>query len=48
MSLNYRKDRAARMSASRRRMVLVMFEEDYQYFPSLREIRDQLIMAQMD
>ena len=40
MSLNYRKERAAGMSPSKRRMILVMFEEDYQYFPSLREIRD--------
>ena len=24
-----------------------MFENDYQYFPSLREIRDSLIKAQM-
>ena len=45
MSLNYRKERAAKMSKSIRRMVLVMFQEDYQYFPTLREIRDELIEA---
>ena len=28
-------------------MILQMFEEDYQYFPSLREIRDGLIKAQI-
>ena len=40
MSLNYRKERAAGMSKSKRRMILVMFQEDYQYFPTRREIRD--------
>ena len=29
MSLNYRKERAAKMSPSIRRMILVMFENDY-------------------
>ena len=47
MSLNYRKQRAARMSPSRRRMILVMLEEDYQYFPSLLEIREELKKAHM-
>ena len=28
-------------------MALELFEEDYQYFPSLREIRDGLINAQI-
>ena len=28
-------------------MILLLFEEDYQYFPSLREIRDGLMRAQM-
>ena len=28
-------------------MVLELFEEDYQYFPSLKEIRDGLINAQI-
>ena len=36
------------MSESKRRMILVMFEEDYQYFPSLREIKDGLVKAQID
>ena len=35
------------MSSSIKRMILQMFEEDYQYFPSLREIRDGLIKAQI-
>ena len=47
MSFNYRKQRAAKMSPSERRTILIMFEEDYQYFPTLREIRDELIDAQM-
>ena len=29
MSLNYRKERAAKMSKSIRRMILIMFQEDY-------------------
>ena len=29
MSFNYRKYRAANMSPSKRRMILIMFEEDY-------------------
>ena len=45
MSLNYRKVRAAKMSPSKRRMIIFMFEIDYQYFPSLREVRDELISA---
>lgn len=40
LSLNWRKYRASRMSKSIRRMFLAMFEHDYQYFPTLREIRD--------
>ena len=35
------------MSKSDRTMVLELFEEDYQYFPSLKEIRDGLINAQI-
>ena len=47
MSLNYRKERAAQLSPSKRRMILVMFQSDIQYFPSMEQIRDQLIKAQM-
>lgn len=47
MSLNYRKKRAAQLSPSKRRMILVMFQNDIQYFPSMEQIRDQLIKAQM-
>ena len=43
MSLNYRKERANKMSPSKRRMVLKMFQEDISYFPTMREIRDELI-----
>lgn len=48
MSLNYRKERANKMSESKRRMVLVMFEVDYKYFPSPREIIDGVVKAQLD
>ena len=48
LSLNYRKFRAGCMSQSKRRMILVMFEEDYQYFPTRREIRDGIIRAQIE
>ena len=48
MSLNYRKLRAQRTSNSHRRIILILFERDYQYFPSMREIRDELISAQMN
>ena len=48
LSLNYRKERAARLSKSRRRMILIMFQKDISYFPSLKEIRDEIIMAQME
>lgn len=34
------------MSLSIRRMILIMFEEDYQYLPCLREIKEGLIKAQ--
>ena len=47
-SLNYRKEKAADLSPSRRRMVLIMFQKQYPYFPSLREIRDELIEGQID
>ena len=48
MSLNYRKERAAKMSLSKRRMILMMFQTDCQYFPSMKEIRDELVLAQMN
>ena len=43
LSLNYRKERANKLSESRRRMILIMFRKQLSYFPSLREIRDELI-----
>ena len=45
MSINYRKVRATKLSKSKRRLILVMFQKDLKYFPTLREIRDQLIDA---
>ena len=45
-SLNYRKEKAAALSPSRRRMVLMMYQKLYPYFPTLREIRDELIDGQ--
>ena len=47
-SLNYRKEKAAALSPSRRRMVLMMYQKQYPYFPTLREIRDELIEGQID
>ena len=46
LSLNWRKYRAALMSLSIRRMILKMYEMDYQYLPSLQEILDGLIKGQ--
>ena len=48
MSLNYRKEKAAKLSPSKRRMILIMFQRNIPYFPSLREIRDELIQAQIN
>ncbi len=45
LSLNWRKYRASLITLSSRRLVLKMWEEGYQYFPTLREIRDDLIKA---
>ena len=47
LSVNYRKERAARLFSSRRRMILIMFQKDISYFPTIREIRDELIAAQL-
>ena len=47
LSLNYRKERAVKLSSSMRRMILIMFQKDIPYFPTLREIRDELIQAQV-
>ena len=45
LSLNWRKFRAALISLSVRRLILIMFESNYQYFPTLREIKDGLVSA---
>ena len=34
------------MGTTLKELILNMFEQDYQYFPTLRQIRDGLIMAQ--
>lgn len=47
LSLNYRKMRAEKISDSQRRMILIMFQRDIKYFPSMREIRDGLVEAQI-
>ena len=47
LSLNWRKYRAQVISKSNRRVILHMFEQDYQYFPTLRNIKDGLMRAQM-
>ena len=47
MSLNYRKERAAKLCHSRRRMVLIMYQQDISYFPTLAEIRDEIVQAQI-
>ena len=47
-SLNYRKEKAAALSPSRRRMVLIMYQKQQPYFPTLREIMEQLIQSQID
>ena len=36
------------MSRSRKRMVLMMFQSQMSYFPTMREIRDELINAQIE
>ena len=46
LSLNYRKEKAARISPSRKRMVLLMYQKQPSYFPTIREIRDELIEGQ--
>ena len=46
LSLNWRKYRASLMAITLKKLIYLMFEEDYQYFPTLREIRDGLIGAQ--
>ena len=43
LSLNYRKERATKLAASKKRMILIMFQEDISYFPTIKEIRDELI-----
>ena len=45
LSLNYRKERATKLAASKKRMILIMFQKDISYFPTMKEIRDELIQA---
>ena len=46
MSINYRMDKIANLSLSSKRVILILFQNNFQFFPTLREIRDQLIMSQ--
>ena len=39
-SLNYRKEKAAALSPSRRRMVLIIYQKQQSYFPTMREIME--------
>lgn len=48
LSLNYRKFRAAKLSKSNKRIVMVVFEKLMSYFPTLKEVRDELIKAQIN
>ena len=48
LSLNYRKARAKRLARSHKRMILIMFQKDISYFPSIKEIRDGIIEAQIN
>ena len=43
MSINYRLDKISKLQKSRRRIILILFLKGFQFFPTLREIRDQLI-----
>ena len=47
LSLNWRKFRAAMISLSVRRLILIMFESSYEYFPTLQEIKTGLVKGQM-
>ena len=46
LSLNWRKYRASQIASTLKHLILRMFEQDYKYFPTLREIRDGLIQGQ--
>ena len=43
LSLNWRNFRVTKIDNSYRRTILYMIEQDYQYFPTLKEIRDGLL-----
>ena len=45
LSINYRKAKVAKLSESKRRLILVMFQKPPHFFPTLREIRDELVHA---
>lgn len=47
LAFNFRKERASKLSDSKRRMILAMFSLNLAYFPTLKDIRDELIMAQI-
>ena len=45
LSINYRKVKYAKLSGSKRRMILIMFDKEIHFFPTMQEIRDQLLKA---
>ena len=47
LSLNYRKERAVKISSSLRRKIFIKFQKDIPYFLTLKEIRDELILTQI-
>lgn len=46
LSLNWRNYRVTKIDNSYRRTILYLVEQDYQYFPTLNEIRDGLLEGQ--
>ena len=48
LSLNWRKWRAEQISTSIAQLILNMFDNDFEYFPTLKEIRDGLIGSQLN
>lgn len=45
LSINYRKVKYAKLSGSKRRIILIMFDKEIPFFPTMLEIRDQLLNA---
>ena len=47
LSLNWRKYRASQLGQKLKTVILRMWEENYEYFPTLREIKDGLAEGQL-